>query len=169
MDSNSIRAEPLKDRSQERLVAKQVTLYSYLADRGFTPKIQFLDNEYPKQLVEHFRSKGINFTLVPPHLHRANAAERTIQTFKAHLIAGLSSCDPEFPLHLWDRLIPQATLTLNLLRPARFNPHLSAHDALEGTFDYNKTLWLHQERRCWSSSPRPSGDLGVHTVWRGGT
>ena len=139
MDSNSIRAEPLKNRSQEQLVEKQIALYTYLAGRGFTLKVQVLDNECPKRLISHFLVKGIHFTLVLSHLHRANAAERAIQTFKDYLIGGLASCDPSFPLHLWDRLIPQATITLNLLRPARFNPRLSAHDVLNGTFDYNKT------------------------------
>ena len=70
---------------------------------------------------------------------RTNAAERAIQTYKYHLISGLSSCDLNFPLHLWDRLIPHATLTLNLLRPSRINPRLSAEDQLNGAFDFNRT------------------------------
>jgi hypothetical protein len=31
------------------------------------------------------------------------------------LIASLSSTDKEYPLHLWDKLIPQGNITLNLL------------------------------------------------------
>ena len=54
-------------------------------------------------------------------------------------MAGLSSCDPNFPLHLWDRLIPHATLTLNLLCPSRPNPRLSAESQLNGAFDFNRT------------------------------
>ena len=46
---------------------------------------------------------------------------------------------PSFPLHLWCRLLPLATATLNLLRPSRINPKLSAYELLHGTFDYNKT------------------------------
>ena len=99
-DTNAILAEPLRDRSQEHLVAKQISLYSHLAERGFNPKVQFLDNECPKRLVAHFEKQGIKFTLVPPHLHRTNAAECSIQTFKAYLISGIASCDPNFPLHL---------------------------------------------------------------------
>jgi hypothetical protein len=42
-------------------------------------------------------------------------------------------------MHLWDRLIDQANRTLNMLRPSRKNPLVSAYTQLEGTFDYNKT------------------------------
>ena len=56
-----------------------------------------------------------------------------------HLVTGLSSCNPKFPLHLWDRLIPHDTLTLNLLRPSCLNPRLSAESQLKGAFDYNRT------------------------------
>ena len=72
-------------------------------------------------------------------MHWHNAAERCIQTFKNHLVAGLSITDNQFPLHLWDWLIPQETLTLNMLRPLRQNPKISAHMTLEGEFDYKKT------------------------------
>ena len=77
--------------------------------------------------------------MVPPKTHRSNAAERAIQTYKNHFKAGLASLDPDFPIKEWDRLIPQANLTLNLLRAARSNPRLSAHAYIEGQFDYNKT------------------------------
>ena len=73
-----------------------------------------------------------------PHQHRVNAAERAIQTFKNHFIAGLCTVDPNFPLQLWCDLLPQAQLTLNILRQSRINPRLSAHAQLEGTYDFNK-------------------------------
>ena len=81
----------------------------------------------------------IKFQLVPPHSHRANAAERAIQTFENHFKAGIASLDPDFPISEWDRLLDQAFLTLNLLRSARFQPKLSAHAYLFGQFDFNST------------------------------
>ena len=83
--------------------------------------------------------KDISFQLVPPHNHRANLAERAIQTFKAHFIATLASADPDFPLSQWDLLLEQANITLNLLRSSRSNPKLSAYAYLFGNFDYNAT------------------------------
>ena len=47
--------------------------------------------------------------------------------------------DPQFPIYLWDQLIPQCQITLNMLRRARTNPKLSEYQALEGTFDFNAT------------------------------
>ena len=51
----------------------------------------------------------------------------------------LALCDPEFPMAQWDLLLPQAFLTLNLLRAARCNPKLSAHAYLKGNFNYSAT------------------------------
>ena len=79
------------------------------------------------------------FQLVPPHIHRRNSAERTIQTFKDHFIAGLASTNRDFPLHLWCRLLPHACLTIKLLRQSRLNPKLSGYAQLHGQFNYNAT------------------------------
>ena len=76
---------------------------------------------------------------MPPYLHRTNAAEREIRTYKDHFIYGLISFNQNFPLHFLDRLIPHATLTLNLLCPSRLNPRLLAEAQLNGAFDFNRT------------------------------
>jgi hypothetical protein len=83
--------------------------------------------------------KGVNYQLAPPHIHRRNNAERAIHTFKNHSIAGLCSVDPTFPLKLWDKLLPQATITFNLLRNSRINQSMSAYPKLNGHFDFSKT------------------------------
>ncbi len=54
------------------------------------------------------------FQLVPPDMHCQNWAERTICTFKDHFLAILAGVDYAFPPYLWDLLLPQAELTLNL-------------------------------------------------------
>jgi hypothetical protein len=106
-------------------------------------------------------SVDIDFQLAPPHVHRRNAAERAIRTFKNHFIAGLCSTDKNFPLHLWDRLLPQAIMTLNLLRGSCINPNLSYWAQLYGSFDYNCTplappgirVLVHEKpsiRRTWA-------------------
>ena len=43
--------------------------------------------------------------LVEPHKHQVNAAERSIQTFKNHFIAGLIIGYKKFPTILWSYLI----------------------------------------------------------------
>ena len=41
-----------------------------------------------------------------------------IQMFKNHFLSVLATCDAEFPIVEWDCLLPQAEMTLNMLRPA---------------------------------------------------
>ena len=89
-------------------------------------------NEISATLKQAMRQNNIKWQLVPPKVHRRNAAERVIQTYKNHLKAVLSLLDPDFPVREWDRIIIQSELTLNLLRGARSNPKLSAWAYLFG-------------------------------------
>jgi hypothetical protein len=41
-------------------------------------------------------------------------------------------------MHLWDRLLPQAVITLNMLRTSRINPKLSAATYIFGQYDFNR-------------------------------
>ena len=138
-DSNYIHAEPLRSRSGPDILAGYKRSIDLLKGRGLTPRLQRLDNEASQALQQFLQDEGIDYQLAPPHVHRRNSAERAIRTFKNHFIAGLSGTDPDFPLHLWDRLLPQALITLNLLRASRINPRLSAHAQLHGAFDFNRT------------------------------
>jgi hypothetical protein len=103
------------------------------------PHLQRLDNEESLALRNYLTQQGITYQLAPPHIHRRINAERAIQTFKNHFIAGLCSVDPTFTLKLWQKLLPQATITLNLLRKSRINLRMSAYAQLNGHFDFNRT------------------------------
>ena len=85
------------------------------------------------------KDNDVTYQLIPPGMHRHNAEERCIQNFKNHLVAGPSSRDDQSPLYLWYRIILQATLNLNMLRPLQRNPKISAHIALEGGVDSDNT------------------------------
>jgi hypothetical protein len=76
--------------------------------------------------------------LVEPHNHCVNAADQAIQTFKAHFISALATTDTDFPLQLWDCLTPQVVATLNMLRPSRIDPSMSAYEAVHGPYDWNR-------------------------------
>jgi hypothetical protein len=112
-----------------------------LTSKWFTPKLQTLDNEACAALKSYFTENGVEYQLVPPHCHRRNTAECAIRTFKEHFVTGLSSSDPDFSLHLWDHLLPQAEITLNLLRTYRQHQQLSAAAHFHGIIDYNKTAF----------------------------
>jgi hypothetical protein len=89
-------------------------------------------------LKTYLHQQNITFQLVPPYSHRRNAAERAIRSFKDHFIAGLCSTDKSFPMHPWDRLFPQAVITLNMLRTSRIDPKLSASTHIYGQYDFNR-------------------------------
>jgi hypothetical protein len=94
-----------------------------------------LDNEALQMLKSYLHEKNIAFQLVPPYSHRRNTAERAIRSFKDRLIAGICSTDKAFPIHLWDKLLPQAVITLNMLCISRTNPKLSASTHIDGQYD----------------------------------
>jgi hypothetical protein len=92
-------------------------------------------------LKNFFTVNDIAYQLVLPHCHRHNAVKRAIGTFKENFVAGLSSVDPCFQMHLWNRLLPQAEITLNLLWASRLHPQLSAAAHYHCLVDYNKTAF----------------------------
>jgi hypothetical protein len=106
--------------------------------RGLKPKLMKLDNEASKMSKDYLYQQDITFQLVPPYSHRRNSAERAIRSFKDHLISGLCSTDKSFPMHLWDRILSQAVITLNVLRTSRINPKLSAATHIFGQYDFNR-------------------------------
>jgi hypothetical protein len=170
-DCNYVKVIPMKSRSASEWVKAYDTIHQELTVKGFKPKLQNLDNEASAALKNFFTANDVEYQLVPPHFHRRNAAERAIRNFKEHFVSGLSSVDLTFPLHLWDRLLPQAEITLNLLRTSKLHPQLSAAAHFHGLVDYNKTAFAppgfniiaHEKpgkRRTWAFHGQHGNSLG---------
>jgi len=138
-DTNSIHTMALPNKKAATIRDAWKSLYKKICLQGHPVHLHILDNECSQDLKDAFQSYQITFQRVPPREHRANAAERAIRTFKNHFVSILCTVDSQFPLSEWDRLLPQATLTLNLLRSSRIHPSLSAHASMFGQFDYNRT------------------------------
>jgi hypothetical protein len=138
-DSNSIFSQPFKNRTVKCILEAYKILHAHLTQVGLKSRLQRLDNECSKILKNCMYEKEVDFQLVPPGMHRRNATERAIHTFQNHFIAGLCSVDKAFLLYLWDKLLPQAEITLNLLRGSRINPNVSAYAQVNGSFNYNRT------------------------------
>jgi hypothetical protein len=138
-DSNTILLEPIRNRKGPTLVEAHRRLHTRLTRAGLRPRFLMLDNECSNAFKDFLFEEAVAFQLTPAGMHRRNAAERAMRTAKNHIIAGLCTVHPKFPLYLWDKLIPQAELTLNMVRGSRMNPKLSAWDQLSGVFDYNRT------------------------------
>ena len=85
------------------------------------------------------REVNDKFQLVLPHILRINLAEWAIRNLKEHFIEVPSSTHKDFPLHIWCRLLPHASFTLNLLWKSRMNPKKSWYAQIHRKFNYNAT------------------------------
>jgi hypothetical protein len=103
-DCNYVKAIPMRSRFSSEWVKAYDTVHQELTVKGFKQKLETLDNEVSTALKNFSTADVVEYQLVPPHCYLRNAAERAIQTFKGHFVAGLSSVDPTITLHLWDRL-----------------------------------------------------------------
>ena len=138
-DSNAILIHPIKSRQAHHLVEGYDACYAKLQTAGITPVLHKLDNEISNAMRTAITAKKLKYQLADTHDHHANPAERAIGTFKNHFTAILSGCDSKFPPSLWCQLLHQAEITVNLLRPSRINPKLSAYHQVFGIFDFNRT------------------------------
>ena len=92
-DSNAILTHPLKTRQGAEIKRTWMILHDQLARRGVPPKIYIMDNEASSDLKKAILKYKLRYQLTPPHMHRINAAERAIRTFKNHFLSGLSAVD----------------------------------------------------------------------------
>ena len=74
-----------------------------------------MDNEASTSIKKAMTNMGIKYQLVPPSNHRSNNVEIFIQTVKKNFIAELCSVDTYFQLELWDIMLEQAPMSLNIL------------------------------------------------------
>ena len=139
VDRNYIDAEPMKNRSAGSMIKAYLALWARLTATGvIRPTTHLMDNEASAELKAEIK-KNCTIQLVPPDNHQRNLAERAIQMFKCHFKSVLAGVDDSFPMRLWDKFLPQTTLTLNLLRQSNVAPTVSAYQYVHGSFDYNKT------------------------------
>jgi hypothetical protein len=169
-NSNAILAEAMPSRTSASMLTAYKEIHCILTSRGFCPQYQRLDNDISKEFKVFLQEIKVDFQLTPASSHRRNVAERAIRTWKNHFISILCSTDAELPLKLWDRLLPQAQIMLNLLRGSRVNPRLSAQAQLHGAFDFNWTplgppgtrVFIHElPDKCGTWSPHAI--LGFYT------
>ena len=141
-------------------------IYSYLEARGFKPKLHKLDNKTSSNVEDFMTSQQAKYQYTPPDMHLSNAAEKGVQTHKSHVKARLASLPSDFPREFWDRLLPQANWSLNIMGPWCINPKLSAFESHEGAFHFTATpfappgtkVLVHQKpnrRSSWGFHAQP--------------
>jgi hypothetical protein len=138
IDSNSILVEPMKSCKDEEMIRTYNALLLRLKQAGIVHKKHVLDNKVSENTKNHIRDTcKFDMELVPPGCHQRNAAE-AICNIKAHFLSVLAGIANNFPPSLWDRLLPQTKITINLIRQSNATPKVSAYAHLSRPFDYNK-------------------------------
>ena len=115
-------------------------MYEYLKARNYKPKLNIMDNEASTAMKRYIKNANVNYQLVEPNNHRVNAAECAICMFKNYFLAGLSSVHTNFHMYLWDDLLPQAFIILNLLQTFSMFPKISVYAHLHSTYNFDTTL-----------------------------
>jgi hypothetical protein len=159
----------MKSRSETEMIRAYSKLHDHLVQCGLKPQLQKVDNEAPSGLKKVMKTNGIDYQLVLRHLHCRNAAKHAISTFKDHFIAGLASTDGRWPMHLWCRLLPKCTMTLNLLRASQLNPN---YQPKLNSMEYLTLIepnWHLQAQESSSTKNPPSANHGRHMGWLDGT
>ena len=132
-----IHCEPIASRHQSNYVNAYKNTLAFWDKVGHKPLFQRLDNKTSLVLETYAAKNNVSIQYCPPGQHRSLKAERAIRTFKNHFISTLCTVANDFPLTLWDKLLPQAELCLNHLLPYSPNPNISAYEGLHGRqFDF---------------------------------
>ena len=111
-----------------------------LKQRNNLLDLQILDNEASADYKVTMQDIwNVDYQLIPTNFHIRNAAELTIHTFKTHFLSILAGIAEDFPKNLWDLLIHQTEMMLNLLRQSTLKSDTSALAHFNGIISYNNT------------------------------
>jgi hypothetical protein len=129
----------MKSRKDEEVIRAYNALLLRLKQAGIVPKKNVLDNKVSDNINNHIHNTcKFDMELVPPGCRQCNAAEVAIHNFKAHFLSVLVGVADDFPPSLWDRLLPQTKIMINLIQQFNATPNVLAYDHLSGPFNYNK-------------------------------
>lgn len=135
INSSGILVEPVKSRKDAELTQAYRALMLHLQLADIAPKKDVHDNEISDAMKNLIHDEyKMELELVPPGCHRRNAAEEAIQNSKSHFLSILAGAADNFPMQLWDRLLPQAGITHNLLCQSNTMPTVSAYEHMNGAF-----------------------------------
>ncbi len=114
--TNAIFATPIPGIDSENILNAYKKNFQYPISKGYTPKINVMDNQATKAIKSYLTPQQFCLQLVKPGNYRVNAAEQAIQIFKNQFIRALGTTNVDFPIQLWDKLAPQVQDSINLLR-----------------------------------------------------
>ena len=139
-DTNAILIEPSQTIEDRHRIPTYTRIMTRLKTRSHIINHQVLDNKASKEYRRHITEIwAATYQLVPPNIHRRNIAKRAIRTFKDHFLSILAGIPSSFPNYLWDKILPQTKLSLNLPGQSTIAPFLSIWEAFNSPFNFNST------------------------------
>ena len=129
----------MKNREDASMITAFKSVYAQLEGAGHKPRLHILDNECSRAVQNFLTTQGTTRQNVEAHNHRENAAEPAVKTAKYHIILHIVTLNPNCPIQLWSKMLPQIEDTLNMLRTSRCNNKLTSYEELHGSFDRNHT------------------------------
>ncbi len=86
---NAILVKPIANVDNRSIYEAYKEVFETLEAKGYTPKINVMDNQATKYIKKFLTKKECELQVVEPHNHRVNTAEWAKQTFKDAFIATL--------------------------------------------------------------------------------
>ena len=130
-DAGPIIATAIKSRHKEHLLEGFKEMHDTLIKVGINPVLHRIDNEFSKELIKEIEARGLKYQTTLGGNHQTVAAEH--------------GCDPTFPKNQWDRVLPVAVLTLNMMRPSQINPAKSVYNKIWRTLTSIRLQLPHQD------------------------
>ena len=107
-------------------------------------------------------------------MHHRNLAGKGIKTFKGNFQCVIYGVDDSFPLNLWERLIPQTEIQVNLMWQENATPKKYAYAYLNGPHGSNRmplvplgcAIQFHENtnrRESWAPHSVNGWYLGIST------
>jgi hypothetical protein len=135
-NSSAILKEPIS-KSGPQILATYKRAIALLARRGLEAQLENLDNEASAALQQFMSSVNIDYQLAPMYSHRRKFADVPFERSKI-TSSPVCAAPTRTSRSNYGTLLPQALLTLNLLRDSSINPKHSAQAQLHDAFYYNR-------------------------------
>ena len=137
--ANYIHVETMENRNAANYEEAFNNGLRFFRDRDIPVNILRLDNEQSNLVSRICIENHIKLELVPPGNHRANSAERAIDTWKSHKISMMATADEECEQKVFKHFNKQCELTINLLRQSGMSKFVSAWHQVNGKYNFTNT------------------------------
>ena len=138
IDSNIIISEAMKNHTQGEMIRAYRVLMARLKAAGIKPTKHMFNNEAFADFKKEIKEHDMDDELVPKGMHRRNIAEKAIKMWKSNTVDALSGLPDSFPLFMWNELLPQLDMQVNLLRFSNVSPNVFSWTILAGAHDFNR-------------------------------